>query len=154
MKYWRFIVLGLAFALLVYYYFAVYRDGQHDAQVQTQQKQTATQKQWETKADEQPPVLIKVTPTELNSSGNQWKFTIAFTTHSGDLDQDPTKVVSLVDDQGSSYQPIAWEGPGPGGHHREGTLVFNAIQPTPKLIELKVKDVGGIPERSFKWNLE
>lgn len=154
MKYWRYIAIGLVFVFLLYYYFAVYRDAdQHDTQ-NVNQQQTTTQKQWETKTDEQAPVLIKVTPIELGSNQNQWKFTVAFTTHSVDLDQDPTKVMSLIDDQGKTYLPTAWEGPGPGGHHREGTLSFKAIQPLPKYIELEVKDVGGIPERSFRWDLE
>lgn len=154
MKYWRYIAIGLAFVFLLYYYFAVYRDArQHDA-ANTSPQQTTTQKQWETKTDEQQPILVKATPVSLGKSEPVWKFTVAFTTHSGDLEQDPTKVVALVDDSGNTYQPTAWEGPGPGGHHREGTLLFNAVQPTPKYIELKIKDVGGIPERSFKWNLE
>ncbi len=153
MKYWRFIIIGLAFIFLLYYYFAVYQDGkQYHAQNQTSQQ--AAQKQWETKTDEQPPVLVKATPTELGKDAKQWRFTVAFTAHSGDLDQDPLKVVSLFDDKGNVYEPISWEGPGPGGHHREGTLVFNSINPFPKFIELKIKDVGGIPERSFRWNLE
>ena len=153
MKYWRFIAVGLAFIFLMYYYFAVYRDArQHDVQ-QSNQQQT-TQKQWETKTDEQEPVLIKVTPVQLGLNQNPWKFEVTFTTHSGDLDIDPTKVISLVDDKGNMYQPATWEGPGPGGHHISGTLLFNPITPFPKSVELKVKDVGSISERTFKWNLE
>lgn len=146
MKYWRFIAVGLAFGLLLYYYFAVYRGTK-------QQEQTSNQKQWETKTDEQPPVLIKITPTQLGSDQNTWKFTVAFTAHSGDLDQDPIKVISLIDDTGKIYQPSAWQGPGPGGHHSEGIIVFDSIKST-KFVELKIKDVGGIPERSFRWTLE
>ena len=152
MKYWRFIIIGLTLILLLYYFFTVYRDDwKKNAQVQ--QNQT-TSKQWEEKTDEQEPILIKVTPLELGLNQSLWKFRVIFTTHLGNLDQDPTKVVVLVDDKGSIYQPVAWEGPGPGGHHREGILEFNTIQPNPKYVELKIKDVGGIPERSFKWNLE
>jgi len=152
-KYWRFIAIGLAFIFLLYYYVAVYQDGKRDHE-QNQASQQTAQKQWETYTSEQEPVLIKATPTELGKDARQWKFIIAFTAHSGDLNQDPTKVVSLADDKGNIYEPISWEGPGPGGHHREGTLIFNSINPIPKYIELKIKDVGGIAERSFKWNLE
>lgn len=153
MKYWRFIAIGLAAVFLAYYYFAVYRDARQQDTANTNQ-QITTQKQWETKTDERLPVLIKVTPMELGPNQNQWKFTVTFTTHSGDLNQDPAKVISLIDDQGKNYQPIAWEGPEPGGHHIEGAIVFNTINPAPKFIELKIKDVGDIPERSFKWNLQ
>lgn len=153
MKYWRFIAIGLAFIFLMYYYFVVYRDArQHDTQ--TANQQTITQKLWETKSDEQAPVLIKVTPTQLGSGQNPWKFTVTFTTHSGDLDQDPTKVAVLIDDRGNTYRPISWEGPQPGGHHIEGSFLFDTIEPTPKYVELKILDVGGIPERIFKWSLE
>ena len=153
MKYWRFIAIGLAFIFLLYYYFAVYRDArQHDLQESNQQQ--TTQKQWETKIDEQEPILIKVTPTQLGSDQNPWKFEIIFTTHSGDLNQDPTKIVTLVDDKGSIYQPTGWEGPGPGGHHVAGNIVFKPITPLPNWVEVKIKEVGGVPERSFRWNLK
>ena len=81
-------------------------------------------------------------------------FRITFTTHSGSLDDDPTSVASMVDEVGNVYLPTGWEGPGPGGHHREGMLVFNAIESTPKYIELRVNGIGGISERLFRWNLE
>ena len=35
----------------------------------------------------------------------------------------PTKVISLIDDKGNVFEPLSWEGPGPGGH-REGTLTL------------------------------
>lgn len=152
MKYWQFIAIALAFVFLIYYYFAVYQDGQKDY-VQVDQSQTA-QKQWETYTSEQEPVLIKITPTQLGSGQSPWKFMVTFTTHSGDLDQDPTKVAVLVDDTGNTYRPISWEGPQPGGHHIEGSLLFNAVEPVPNYVELKILDVGGISERIFKWSLE
>ncbi len=154
MKYWRFIAIGLAVIFLLYYYFAVYPDGRKGREQAAQTSQEQNAKQWETKTDEPPPVSIKITPTEFGKDAKLWKFTVVFTAHSGDLDQDPTKVAVLVDDKGSVYQPVSWEGPGPGGHHREGALIFNSINPIPKYVELKIKDVGGVPERSFRWNLE
>ena len=59
-----------------------------------------------------------------------------------------------MDDKGNTYQSTMWEGSGPGGHHREGILVFNEINPTPAYIELKIKNVGGVPERLFKWDIK
>jgi hypothetical protein len=83
-----------------------------------------------------------------------WKFQVVFDTHSGSLDDDLLTVASIVDDRGNAYQPTVWEGPGSGGHHREGALTFEAINPVPSYLELKIKDVGGIPERSFRWVFE
>ena len=74
-------------------------------------------------------------------------------THSVELDQDLTQVTVLVDDQGKEYKPLSWEG-AIGGHHREGTLIFDSITPIPKLIEMKIRDIDGISERSFKWDLK
>lgn len=143
MKYSPYIFIVLAVGLLVY--FGIFR---------AKESSNIPQDKWETKIDGLPPVTIQATPVEFGKSASRWKFDVIFTTHSGSLDYDPAKIAFLTDDKGNKYQPTAWEGPGPGGHHREGTLVFNPIWPTPKYIELKIKNVGGVPERSFKWNLE
>ena len=59
-----------------------------------------------------------------------------------------------MDDKGNIYQPKMWEGPGPGGHHREGVLVFSPIEPAPKYVELRIKNIGGIAERLFRWDVK
>jgi len=146
------LLIGLVALLLVYFGFF---NGDKSQQKNSEQaEQSANIEQWETKTDDQSPVTIKITPVELDKGVSKWKFDVAFDTHAGSLDDDPVKVISLSDDKGNTYQPISWEGAGPGGHHREGILVFNTIVPAPLYIELKVKDVGGIPERLFRWNLE
>lgn len=155
MKYTRFIMVGLVFAFLMYVFFVVYQNltrsnGQNP---QINQEQTDKQ-QWETKTDEQPPVTVSVTPLELGRNAQVWKFDIALDTHSGSLDDDLNVMTILVDDKGNTYQPISWERPEPGGHHREGMLIFNAINPSPPYVKLKIKNVGGVPERSFKWYVE
>ena len=147
-------MIGLAFAFLIYFFFAVYQDRTKNGAENTQTNQEQGIRQWETKTDEQPPVTVKATPTEFGKDARVWKFDIAFDTHSGSLDDDLAAATILTDDKGNAYQPISWEGPGPGGHHREGTLIFNAINPSPPYVELKIRNVGGVPERSFKWNIE
>ncbi len=109
---------------------------------------------WETRIDEQPPVIIEVTPLEFGRGAAKWRFSVVFTTHSGSLDEDPSTAAFIVDDVGKIYRPIAWEGAEPGGHHREGVLIFNSIEPTPRYIELKMNNIGSIAERSFRWNIE
>lgn len=104
--------------------------------------------------DDRPPITINVTPIQFGKNEDSWKFNITFDTHSGSLDHDLMETTRLSDDKGGLYKPISWEGPRPGGHHREGLLVFKAINPMPDYIELKIKDVGGIAERSFKWVLK
>ncbi len=112
------------------------------------------QNKWETKTDEQSPVTIKVTPIEFGADAKTWRFSVVFDTHSGSLDDNPLQVAVLRDNKGNTQLPTAWEGAGPGGHHREGVLIFDAINPRPSYVELNVKDVGGIPVRSFRWNIK
>lgn len=101
----------------------------------------------ETQENNEGPVSLKVTPKDL------WNFEVSLDTHSEELSEDLVAVSDLVDDQGKSHKPTSWEGAPPGGHHREGILKFNPISPRPKSLELKIKNVGGVPERSFKWGL-
>jgi hypothetical protein len=157
MKYLKFSPIILAIAFLLYYYFFISEPQRETSPPQNEpssQSINTEQKQWETKSDDQPPVSIKVTPTLLGQEAKQWKFTVIFDTHAGSLDDDLLKVASLADNKGNSYQPVAWEGPGPGGHHREGALIFNPILPLPEYVELKIKDVDGIKERLFKWEMK
>ena len=99
-------------------------------------------------------MTVKVTPVEFGQDAQTWKFRIVLDTHSGSLDDNLLRVAVLTDDKGKVYEPVAWEGAEPGGHHREGVLMFNAVQPMPESIEIKIKNVGGVPERSFAWSLK
>ncbi len=153
MKYAIYIIIAvLAFIFL---YFGVLNREQPQSGTTEQTRESADQQaDWETRTDNQPPVTVKVTPVEFGKDFQTWKFRLVFDTHAGSLDDDLLQVATLGDDQGNPYRPTAWEGPGPGGHHREGVLVFEAINPTPSSVEFKIKNVGGIPERSFKWIIE
>ena len=152
MKYALSIALALTTVVLIY--FAISNDEKSqpsNSEGKTGQAIDTTQSQWEKQTDEQPPVIIAVTPLEFGKDFQTWKFQITFDTHSGSLDQDPLQTTVLTDDAGTTYKPVAWEGSGPGGHHREGILTFGAISPMPSFVELKIKNVGGILERSFRW---
>lgn len=78
---------------------------------------------------------------------------ITMNTHSVELADEMTKVSILRDDSGNEYKPTAWEGAGPGGHHRERKLKFAAMTTQPKYIELVIKDLAKVAERSFRWEL-
>ncbi len=152
MKYLKFIVIAVVAVSLAYFFFAANRDAKDEKTQNFLESQQTTQNSFETKADEQGQVTVKVTPQILN--GDQWKFDVVLDTHSVDLSYDMVQIAELINGQGNTYKPIAWEGAPPGGHHREGVLVFQSVSPTSASIELKIKDVGGVPERSFKWNLK
>lgn len=152
----RFVVISSALLFLISVFFVIYQGRTKNNEQNTPLPYAGKTQQWETKTDDRAPVTIKVTPIELGmTKGVQvWKFDIAFDTHSGSLDQDLAQIAILVDDKGNAYKPTSWEGPGPGGHHREGVLAFGPMNPFPQSVELKIKDVGGIPERSFKWDVK
>lgn len=152
MKYIRFILIAVVAIFLAYFFFVVSRDIEEDKTQSPNQQKQMGQSSLGTKTDEQGQVTVKVTPKTLNDT--EWKFDVIFDTHSVELDQDIMQIAELLDSQGNVYKPIAWEGAGPGGHHREGILIFNPTQPLPEYVELKIKDVGGISERSFRWNIE
>jgi len=75
-------------------------------------------------------------------------------THFVDLSQDMVSVSTLEDDRGRSYQPVAWEGSGPGGHHRKGVLEFPEIDGSAKSVKLIIREVADVPERTFEWKIE
>lgn len=99
-------------------------------------------------------VIVAVTPQSLAAGAKSWDFKVVLDTHSAELKDDLARSAVLVVDGGGSYTPTAWQGDPPGGHHREGTLKFNAISPQPKAIELQIQRPGELKPRSFRWQLK
>lgn len=104
---------------------------------------------WATQTNDEANVSVVITPSDPGPQ--EWNFAVSMNTHSVELDQDMTRVATLVDDQGKELVPLRWEGSPPGGHHRSGKLVFPRFSPTPKSVELKIKGIGEAGERVFKW---
>jgi hypothetical protein len=96
-------------------------------------------------------VTVKATPRTL--SGPVWEFEVVFDTHTRELKDDVAKSASLVAG-GRTIAPAGWEGDPPGGHHRKGVLKFNAIEPRPQAIELRIERPGEPEARSFRWQLK
>jgi hypothetical protein len=99
-------------------------------------------------------VSVAVTPRTLSSDAETWEFNIVLDTHSQDLSDDLAKSVVLLDGSGARYEPVAWDGAGPGGHHREGVLRFRRITPQPGTIELLISRNGESGARVFRWELK
>ncbi len=93
--------------------------------------------------------------TFLNpQNADEPRFQIVLDTHSVNLDAYELKtIVVLRDDIGKSYGPTAVENKG-GGHHRETFVSFPKLSPGAKRIELVIKDIAGVKERTFVWNLD
>ena len=88
-------------------------------------------------------------------------FAVEMDTHAVNLDgYDLKQLAVLRTDQGQEIQPVSWNAP-TGGHHRSGTLTFPAtladgtplIGSNTRNIELVIRNVGGVPERTLKWTL-
>ncbi len=88
-------------------------------------------------------------------------FSVTLDTHSVDLDSlDLGQLAVLRTDTGVEVRPSGWDAPN-GGHHRSGTLAFPASGPDgrpllgegTRSVELAIRDVAGVPERTFQWTL-
>ncbi len=96
-------------------------------------------------------VSVDVTPLKFEF-GKDIVLDISLNTHQGSLDFDVAEIAMLKDSNGNVYNPLRWEGSQPGGHHRSGKLTFPAIQKS-DYMELTLKDVYGVKERIFRWEL-
>jgi hypothetical protein len=96
-------------------------------------------------------VIISVQPTDLSAGAASWDFAVSMDTHSQELSDDLVKSTVLLDATGREHRPIAWDGAGPGGHHRAGTLKFAPIVPSPSWVELRILRQGETEPRTFRW---
>lgn len=94
-------------------------------------------------------VTVKVTPRSLQ--GAVWEFDVVFDTHSQELKDDLLRTAVLLSADGTPVSPISWQGDPPGGHHRAGVLRFNALNPTPSPVVLRISRPGEPNPRSFQW---
>jgi hypothetical protein len=98
-------------------------------------------------------VTVKV--TYLNPKGGDGaRFQIALDTHSVNLDSYDLKTSSVLrDEAGNTFPATAVENKG-SGHHRETTVSFAKVASGTKRVELVIKDIAGMKERIFRWDLE
>jgi hypothetical protein len=98
-------------------------------------------------------VTVKVTYLDSKTS-DELRFQVVLDTHSVNLDGYDLKAITLLrDETGKSYLPTKVENKG-SGHHREVTVIFPKLSSQAKRLEIVIKDVGGMKERTFNWDLE
>jgi hypothetical protein len=95
---------------------------------------------------------VTVTVTYVNPGKDESpRFQVALNTHSVALDSYDFKTLALLrDGVGKTYAPTKVENKG-GGHHRQVILTFPKIAPDAKRVEIVIKDVAGVKERTFRW---
>ena len=82
------------------------------------------------------------------------RFQVILDTHSVNLDAYDLKSMTILrDDAGKYYAATRVENKG-SGHHREATVSFAKLDPDSKRVDLVLKDVAGVKERVFRWNIE
>lgn len=81
------------------------------------------------------PIEVAVTPLTLDVSGAA--FQVKLDTHAGALDLDVASAARLRIN-GVPAGGATWDGQGPGGHHREGTLRFTTPVPAGATVELHI----------------
>ena len=108
---------------------------------------------YEMRTNKEKRVRVDVKPVQL-TPGQPAKFEVQMNTHSETLEEDMVAVSSLKDNAGRVYQATAWQGSGPGGHHREGVLEFPKLEDNTESITLIIRKVANVPERTFEWSVE
>ncbi|OGH47898.1 MAG: hypothetical protein A3A51_00135 [Candidatus Levybacteria bacterium RIFCSPLOWO2_01_FULL_39_10] len=126
----------------------------NDKSSESNKNQVTTEKNlYSSQTNSEGNVEVEVVPN-VSADKKSWSFQITLTTHEGSLDEDLTKKAFLEGDGVEKIKPSKWEGSPPGGHHREGKLVFPSFSQTAKSVRLILKDIGQISERSFIWNFD
>jgi Spy/CpxP family protein refolding chaperone len=102
-----------------------------------------------------------LTPNKARADG-KLAVQVKLETHTVDLDPyDLETLAFLRDTQGREVQAVGLESPSGSGHHREGILIFPSLDasgkpllgPEVKSLALLLRDIGGVQERSFRWQL-
>lgn len=110
---------------------------------------------WEAQTDTRGAVEVSIQPENLSNDENiEWTFAVSFDTHSEEMNDDVVNISVLRDSSGKEYTPREWRGDPPGGHHREGILVFKSITPQPDSISIVMKRRGEESERRFTWDVK
>lgn len=98
---------------------------------------------------------VTVRVTYKNPGEPHPTFAVRMDTHFVNLDQYDLEILSLLrDDRGNEYRGKL-ESPQGSGHHRSGILVFEGVDLKGiKTIEIIIKEIAGIKERRFKWEMK
>ena len=106
-------------------------------------------------------VTVTVLPLNLGAlNGSTLDFQVTLETHSVALNQDLTTQSVLQLTSGVEISPIWWDGSS-SSHHVRGTLSFPRTDstgvamatPGSGALTLIIRDLAGIPERTFSWDL-
>lgn len=100
-------------------------------------------------------VTVKATFLNPQSTEDaQFDISLDSVGHVVNLDRYDLAALSFLrDDAGNTYQPTRAENKR-SGHHRQVILVFPKLSTEAKSLELVIKDIAGVKQRSFRWDLK
>jgi len=105
-----------------------------------------------TRTNEGGSVTFAIKPINLGSGASTLDFEVDMNTHSVDLGVDLKALSVLKTDAGVEVAPLAYQGG--SGHHVSARLSFPADKLAgAKKLTLVIRNLAGIPERIFSWNL-
>lgn len=96
-------------------------------------------------------VTVDVEPKILEVKAEKNIFSVAFNTHSVELDFDFTKIITLKDDLGSTYEALEWTG-NSGWHHVSGDIIFPRINESANNVILQINEIEGLTQL-FGWEI-
>ena len=106
-----------------------------------------------TQRDGRGPVTVVVTLAAPPQVGMPIRATVVLDTHAVALDGVSfEQAVALRTPEGADVVPVGLEGATGGGHHRQAVVIFPPVT-QPGTVRILVKNVGGVAERSFAWEL-
>jgi hypothetical protein len=106
-----------------------------------------------TQRNGQGPVTVVVTLGAPPQVGMPIRATVVLETHAVALDGVVfEEAVALRTPEGGEVAPSGVEGASGSGHHRQAVVIFPPVT-QPGTVQVLVKNVGGVAERSFVWEL-
>ena len=105
-----------------------------------------------TRRDRQGPVTVTVTLLAPPTAGVPVRAKVVLDTHSVALDDVTLDQAVALRVDGGDVAPTSVEQATGSGHHREAVVVFAPLA-EPGSVRIVVKNVGGVVERSFAWDL-
>jgi hypothetical protein len=103
--------------------------------------------------DRQAGIRVSSLPIYL-SRGKQVRIRVWISVRLGDLNKNPLKTSTLVDNQGNEYHLISLKQIPSRESQYAGDLLFPVINDKAKVIKLLIKEVGGVETRVFEWALQ
>jgi len=144
-------VLFLGIASLAVFRLTTRTQKTADANTQTSNSdQNDSNVSFESQSTRMGAVDVEITPNKLEP-GKIAIFDVAFNTHSVELEYDFTTIMTLTDNNDTTYKTTEWVG-GSGGHHLSGAIGFEKLNENIDSLTLKIDGIDN-QATTLTWQL-